>query len=88
VAEAFAAGFLTPVIPSLGCGPFGTALVRMVEPVFSLPEGFLRVPVSVFCFLVKFVCSKIGPTSCGEDPRCPGKAIVKTEGRHVPEHTV
>jgi len=39
VAEANA-GFLPPVIPSLGCGPFGTVLVRMLEPVFSLSEGF------------------------------------------------
>jgi len=66
VAEAFAAGFLPPVIPSLGCGPFGTVLVWMVEPVFSLFIGFLRVPVSVFCVVFCFLCSIIGPTSCGE----------------------
>jgi len=68
VAEAFAAGFLPPIIPSLGCGPYGTVLVRMVEPVFSLSDGFLRVPVSVFCvmLLIDFVCSIFGPTSCGE----------------------
>jgi len=76
VAEAFAAGFLPPVIPSLGCGPFGTVLVRMLEPVFSVSVGFLRVPVSVFCISVFFVASIIG------------KAIVRTGGRHVPEHTV
>jgi len=52
VAEAFAAGFLPPVIRSLGCGPFKTVLVRMVEPVFSLSEGFSRVAVSVFCVML------------------------------------
>jgi len=57
VAEAFAAGFLPPVIHSLGYGPFGTVLVR----------------------------GKVRP---GRDPQCPGKAIVRTGGRHVPEHTV
>jgi len=36
VTEAFAAGFLSPVIPSLVCGPFGTVLVRMLEPVFRV----------------------------------------------------
>jgi len=50
MAEAFVAGFLPPVISSLGCGLFGTVLVRMLEPVFSLSEGFLNVPASVFCF--------------------------------------
>jgi len=40
VAEAFAAGFLQPVIPSLGCGPFRTVLVRMLEPVFDISVGF------------------------------------------------
>jgi len=65
VTEAFAAGFLPPVIPSLGCGPFGTVLVWMVEPVFSLSMGFLRVPVSVFCVVLLFN-SIIGPTSFGE----------------------
>jgi len=54
VAEGFAAGFLPPVIPSLGCGPFGTVLVRMLEPVFRLSVGFLRIPVSVFCFSIIF----------------------------------
>jgi len=39
-----------PVIPSLGCGPFGTVLVRMLKPVFRVSVGFLRVPVSVICF--------------------------------------
>jgi len=68
VAEAFAAGFLPPVIHSLGCGPFKTVLVRMVEPVFSLSEGFSRVAVSVFCvmLLIDFLCSIFGHTSCGE----------------------
>jgi len=34
----------------------------------QLIRGFLRVPVSVFCvvFLIDFLCSIIGPTSCGE----------------------
>jgi len=60
VAEAFAVGFLPPIIPSLGCGPFWTVLVWKVEPVFVLSMGFLRVPVSVF-FVVVFsvLCSII-----------------------------
>jgi len=36
VVEAFAAGLLPPNSPNLGCGPFGTVLVRMLEPVFSV----------------------------------------------------
>jgi len=60
---------LASVLPSLGCGPFGTLLVRMLEPVFSVSVGFLRVPVSVFCFCVIFVASITGPTSCGEGER-------------------
>jgi len=97
-AEAFAAGFLPPIIPSLGCAPFWTVLVWKVEPVFVLSMGFLRVPVSVFFFVfsVLFICSIIwshelrrrGKVRPGRDPRCPGKAIVRTGGRHVPEHTV
>jgi len=92
VAEAFAAGFLPPIIPSLGCGPFWTVLVWMVEPVFSLSMGFLRVPVSVFCvvLLVFLKCSIIwshelrrrGKVCPGRDPRYPGKAIANTESRH------
>jgi len=35
VVEAFAAGLLPPNNPNLGCGPFGTVLVRMLEPVLS-----------------------------------------------------
>jgi len=57
-------------------------------------RGLLRVPVPVFC-CVLVLLSIVGPTSCGEgkgppgrDPRCPGKAIVRTGGRRVPEHTV
>jgi len=53
VAEAFAAGILPPIIPSLGCGPFWTVLVWKVEPVFIISMGFLRVPVSVF--FIKFL---------------------------------
>jgi len=70
------------VIPSLGCGPFGTVLVWMVKPVFSLSMGFLRVHVSVFCvvLLICFLCSIICPTSCGEVEKSAraDKAIVRT----------
>jgi len=55
VADAFSAGFLLPVIPSLGCGPYGTELVRMLEPVFSVSVGFLRVPVSGFVFALSLL---------------------------------
>jgi len=50
----------------------------MVEPVFSLSEGFLRVSVSVFCvvLLIDLVCSIIGPTSFGE-----GEKSVRAEIR-------
>jgi len=37
VAEAFAPGFLPPDIPSSGCGPFRTVLVRMLEPGSAFP---------------------------------------------------
>jgi len=94
VAEAFAAGFLPPVIPNLGCGPFWTVLVWMVEPVFGLYMGFLRVPVSVFCvvLLVCFLCSIIwshelrrrGKVRPGRDPLCPGKALVRAGGGACP----
>jgi len=49
--------------------------VRMLEPVFSVFVGFLRVSVSVFCFCVIFVASIIGPTSCGEGERSARAAI-------------
>jgi len=68
VADAFAPGFLPPDIISSGCGPFRTVLVRMLEPVFSISVGFLRVPVYVFCFTLVLL-SIIGPTSCGEGER-------------------
>jgi len=78
VAEAFAAGFQPPVIPSLGCGSFGTVLVQMLEPVFSVSVAFLRVPVPVFSFCVFFVAFIIGPTSCGE-----GERSARAEIRHA-----
>jgi len=67
VAEAYAAGFLPPDIPSSECGPFGTVLVQMLEPVLNISVGFLRVSVSVVCF--PFFFSIFGPTSCGEGER-------------------
>jgi len=33
--------------------------VRMVEPVFSLSEGFLSVSVSVFCVVLLFVPARL-----------------------------
>jgi len=48
VPEAFAAGFLPPVVPSLGCGPFGTVL-------FSLSEGFSEFPSLFFVFVLSLM---------------------------------
>jgi len=44
VAEALAAGFLPADIPSLGCGPFMSVLVRMLKPVFGISVFFLEFP--------------------------------------------
>jgi len=41
VVVAFASVFLPPDNLNLGCGPFGTVLVRMLEPVFSVFVGFI-----------------------------------------------
>jgi len=83
VAEEFAAGFLPPV------------LVRILEPVFSLSEGFKKFPslCLVFNNFIRFYSKshelrRRGKVRPGRDPRCSGKATVCTGGRHVPEHTV
>jgi len=40
----------------------------MLEPVFNVSVGFLRAPVSVFCFSIIFL-STLGPTSFEEGER-------------------
>jgi len=55
VAEAFAAGFLPPDIPSLGCVPFGTVLMRMLLPGFNVSVGFFwEFPPLCFVFHLSF----------------------------------
>jgi len=85
---ALGAGFLPPVIPSLGCDPFGKVLVRIVEPVFSLSVGFLRVPFSVFRFFVIFVDSIIGPTNCEEGEKSARAEIRDARVRRYSEQGV
>jgi len=83
VADAFAAGFLPPVILSLECGPFGTVLVRMLKPVFSVSVGFFessRLCVLFLCILCCFhnrshELPRRGKVRPGRDPPCPGKTI-------------
>jgi len=63
----------------------------------AYPWVFWEYPSLCFVLLLVFlVCSIIwshelrrrGKVRLGRYPRCPGKAIVRTGGRHVPEHTV
>jgi len=66
--------------PQYGMRSFGTVLVRMLEPVFSVSVGFCKVPDSVFCFCVNFVASH-DPMSCGKRERSARAEIRDTRVR-------
>jgi len=68
-------------------GPFRTVLVRMLDPVFVISVGFLRVPVSVFCFIF-FLLSILNPTSCGEGERGNSRGPNPAESWRGPNYTV